>query len=691
MYVIAPILLSTLLLLSIMERVNFNYSMKNIPIPNSRQYTKRLIEKTENVIKRMRWKAFFYLHPEAKPVQKENYGFNSRATPPQINEMSKFEDDLLRLIENIEFRNNRCQFQYKLNDDVNFIRRSNYMFIPADKTNNYYKLQKNEYEKLLKDNTTAKYSRASSSEIEDINSEAKIIAEKVQLADRIETIAQKPAFITIKDHKDNFPNRVQCRLINPAKSEIGVISKNILDRINKELIKTTGVQQWKNTQCAINWFKSVQSKENCSFMTFDVVEFYPSITQKLLDDALKFASDFVNISNSEKHIVHHARKTLLFHDDSPWHKSNPPYLFDVTMGSFDGAETCELVGIYLLHKIKHLFNNEVGLYRDDGLAILRNLNPSQAERLTKRLIAEFKAHNLKITVDHSTKTINFLDVTFNLNNGTYRPYAKPNSTTKYVNIKSNHPPNVTKTIPVSVNKRLSNISSSKQQFNAARHPYQEALKDAGYEHKLEYSQATTSQKKRSRNRSIIWYNPPFSKSVSTNVGKKFLNLIDKHFPRDSRLHKIFNRNSIKVSYSCMENMSRIIDAHNKSILQKPAATPAKTCNCRNPAECPLNGKCLAKCIVYQATVKSSQDGNNKEKVYIGASDSVFKNRWNNHMSSFRHHSKKSQTALSKHVWHLKENNTDFTISWSILKNTNSYSNVTKRCQLCLWEKFYIIS
>ena len=57
--------------------------MKNIPIPNNREYTKRLIEKTESVIKRMRWKAFFYLHPENSTTQKETFGFNSTRTPPK--------------------------------------------------------------------------------------------------------------------------------------------------------------------------------------------------------------------------------------------------------------------------------------------------------------------------------------------------------------------------------------------------------------------------------------------------------------------------------------------------------------------------------------------------------------------------------------------------------------------------------
>ena len=169
---------------------------------------------------------------------------------------------------------------------------------------------------------------------------------------------------------------------------------------NLSWIEATNVQQWKNTQVVIGWFKSVDNKQSCSFLQFDVVDFYPSITQDLLDQALEFASEFTTISVSDKEIINRAKKTLLFHNNYPWNKSEPPHQFDVTMGSYDGAETCELVGTYLLHKINHLFNNEleVGLYRDDGLAILGNKSACQANRIAKSLIAEFKKYGLNITV-----------------------------------------------------------------------------------------------------------------------------------------------------------------------------------------------------------------------------------------------------------------------------------------------------
>ena len=70
---------------------------------------------------------------------------------------------------------------------------------------------------------------------------------------------------------------------------------------------------------------------------------------------------------------------------------------------------------------------------------------------------------------------------------------------------------------------------------------------------------------RKRARKVTWFNPPYSKNVVTRVGQKFLKLIDKHFPVGCKLRKVFNRNTIKVSYSCMPSMGSIIRQHNARI------------------------------------------------------------------------------------------------------------------------------
>ncbi|KAJ8036201.1 hypothetical protein HOLleu_20112 [Holothuria leucospilota] len=194
------------------------------------------------------------------------------------------------------------------------------------------------------------------------------------------------------------------------------------------------------------------------------------------------------------------------------------------------------------------------------------------------------------------------------------------------------------------------------------------------------------QKKRNRKRNIIWYNPPYSRHVTTKVEKRFSQLLDKHFPKGNILNKIFNRNNVKVSYSYMDNMANIISSHNKSLLSN-VDRRTRECNCRIPADCPLEGRCQTKNIVCQATV-TSQLGS---YIYIGACDTEFKKRWYNHKSSFKLEHKRTDTELSKHIWTLRENNIDFDLNWKILKQANSYSHISKRCQLCLWEKFFIIT
>ena len=106
------------------------------------------------------------------------------------------------------------------------------------------------------------------------------------------------------------------------------------------------------------------------------------------------------------------------------------------------------------------------------------------------------------------------------------------------------------------------------------------------------------------------------------------------------------------------------------------------------ADCPLDGKCLTKSIIYQASVTTNN--NEPTQHYIGLTDTTFKIRYNNHTSSFRNISKKHATELSKHIWHLKENNINYNIKWQIIRRANSYNTTTGTCNLCLWEKFYII-
>ena len=136
----------------------------------------------------------------------------------------------------------------------------------------------------------------------------------------------------------------------------------------------------------------------------------------------------------------------------------------------------------------------------------------------------------------------------------------------------------------------------------------------------------------SRKRKMIYFNPPYNQNVSTNIAKIFLKFIDKHFPRTHRLHKIFNCNTIKVSYSCMNNVQQLIKKNNNFIQNKKNKTTLSY-NCRDKNGCPLNVNCRTENVIYKCT---SLTKNNVKKVYLGVTEGEFKkNRYYNHQQSFR--------------------------------------------------------
>ena len=107
---------------------------------------------------------------------------------------------------------------------------------------------------------------------------------------------------------------------------------------------------------------------------FDIDSFYPSISEKLLLDAVNYAKNYTTVTDHQIDIIMHCRKSLLFDNDAPWVKRNNEH-FDISMGSHDGAEVCELVGLFLLDDLSNKYGqNSVGLYRDDGLAVFKDLS-----------------------------------------------------------------------------------------------------------------------------------------------------------------------------------------------------------------------------------------------------------------------------------------------------------------------------
>ena len=448
--------------------------------------------------------------------------------------------------------------------------------------------------------------------------------------------------------------------------------------------------QWRNTSSVIQWFKALTDKTHLQFLQLDIQDFYASITEKLFDQAIGWAENTCYIPDTTINTIKNSCQSILFSQGTTWIKKNGE--FDVTMGAYHGAEVCELVGLYIIDQMNAKFPNiNFGLYRDDGLGAHHKTDGPSLNRMKKDIIKLFQTFGLKITIETNMKQVDFLDITMNLQRNTFQPYRKPNNRPRYVHSQSNHPPQTIENIPASINKRINEISCNRETFENAKAEYNDALRECGYKERLEYNDTNNQEnnnratRNKNRRRNITWYNPPYNSAVTTNLGKQFLALVNKHFHKNNPLSKIFNRNTVKLSYSCTKNMSHIIQNHNNKIInnQQPPAT--KQCNCRDKNKCPLDGKCQTETIIYKATLETTTG----TKHYIGSTEKDFKTRYTGHKQSFTTQYKKNATALSQCVWAHGLQPTP-NVKWDIIQKAQKYTPGNKTCDLCTSEKLHIL-
>ena len=159
------------------------------------------------------------------------------------------------------------------------------------------------------------------------------------------------------------------------------------------------------------------------------------------------------------------------------------------------APICELVGIFKLFKFQQLNKiKNFDLYRDDGLAVVKNMSGPQLEKVKKEMQVLFKKFGLNLIIECNKTTVDYLDITLNLLDGTYKPYQKPENTLQHFHKESNHPPYIIKQIPVAIETRLSNHSSNKIVFCHAAEDCEEAVKNSGYNVKLQYKPINQNSK-----------------------------------------------------------------------------------------------------------------------------------------------------------------------------------------------------
>ena len=168
------------------------------------------------------------------------------------------------------------------------------------------------------------------------------------------------------------------------------------------------------------------------------------------------------------------------------------------------------------------------------------------------------------------------------------------------------------------------------------------------------------------------------------MGKEFIKILKECFPKGNSLHQIFNCNTVKLSYSCLPNISRIISKHNSRVLTERITDPP-ACLC-DEGTCPVEGKCESAGVVYQATVNYQ----GKVDTYVGLTERKFITRHTEHYRNFNNRNPKNSTSLSRKIWNIEDNNQNFELKWKILQNCRPYQPGSSECKLCLTEIYFII-
>ena len=156
-----------------------------------------------------------------------------------------------------------------------------------------------------------------------------------------------------------------------------------------------------------------------------------------------------------------------------------------------------------------------------------------------------------------------------------------------------------------INKRISDLSCDKEEFYKVKSVNETALKDSGHFSSMSFNNSNTENGRRNRNRRIIWFNPAYNRNLKIIIGELFIKHVRKHLLKNSKYHKIFKLNTLKLSYCSTTSIENIIRQRKSKVLSKPNAFNNRKRNCRSKPNWPLNGKCLTQCLVYKALSATS--------------------------------------------------------------------------------------
>ena len=163
-----------------------SYSKKNIPTPGLKEYKTKLISQGSKYMNNTRWRSLFALNGDATPdhnhpdipdmmEKKENYGFRSGNAAPMLPILQGFEKEFWAIIKNVKFHNRTNKFQNMMKRDLNQLKEMEKVVVFADKSNNMYCVNKNEYLNEIKNNITSEYKKSSSTKVDEVNKKAALI------------------------------------------------------------------------------------------------------------------------------------------------------------------------------------------------------------------------------------------------------------------------------------------------------------------------------------------------------------------------------------------------------------------------------------------------------------------------------------------------------------------------------------
>ena len=359
----------------------------------------------------------------------------------------------------------------------------------------------------------------------------------------------------------------------------------------------------------------------------------------------------------------------------------------------------------MLHKLVDqniVKNSTVGLYRDDGILALSSKSGRQHEKTKNKISDFFKSEGFSIEFSPVDTFVDYLDVRL-FTDKSHQSYHKPNSDKRYVHTLSNHPPTVLKNIQVNTELRLSKLNSNEELFNQNAQFYSNILGKSGHKTALNYQTDLAKRpkiKKARKSNRVTWYNPPWNVDLKTNLGKKFLNLIDSCFKNKKNEPpnplSWLNARTLKLSYSTVNNVKSSYTAHNRKVLSKNSKkSKTDKCSCHKirdgvPRICEQPEICSLTNVIYECKVtESSGEFKGHSESYVGLTKGRFIARKRQHEKSFLKRQSHTATTLSEHVHELKEGNVDHNFEWRILQRARSFDG-NHRCNLCDAEKSRIL-